>query len=89
MIVNTRATAGGGQPLEYHDGSPVIGNNRVVVQNLGGGIVYWSRAEAVDPAGPGVELGPDGKAYEFPRDTAGKIYVTSDVDGTDLRVERV
>lgn len=80
MIVNTLATDAGPQ---------TIGNGaRVVVQNLGPGVIFLSRSADVDPAGPGIKVDVD-VAYEFPGATSATYFVTSDTDGTDVRVEYV
>lgn len=83
MTVNTRATNGGAA----HAIAKSAGN-RLVLWNVGPGVVYWSRSEAVATSGPGIPIAAD-SGYEFPANAESTIYVTSDTDATDLRVERV
>lgn len=81
MTVNTRTTNGG----QAH--TLVAAGTTFIMQNKGPGNVTWSRSPDAGLAGVGIVLGVN-DSFEFVVAPGTDIYVTADVDATDLRVER-
>lgn len=80
--INTRATEGGPHKFD-------IGAGPVTVQNRGAGLgadVYVSRSPDVSTDGPGIELATNERIRL--RVINAPIYMTSDTDGADVRIER-
>lgn len=80
LTVNTRATEGAAHEVPGTPGS------RVMIQNLGPGIVYLGGAAVtVSGATGGIKIDVE-KAYELPSNADVPYSVTSDTDATDVRV---